>query len=119
MSSGERPIGAAKGKQSDTEALCQPPPPPSRSDHHEKQTKFNIGKIWSDHFWYTNFWVTDPPSSPPPPPHSPGLHGVGDEAWASALSRLGTGNPFWGAGRSALLRVQAGRRTRPLHSSGE
>ena len=27
MSSGERPIGAAKGKQSDTEALCRPPPP--------------------------------------------------------------------------------------------
>ena len=27
MCSGERPIGAAKGKQSDTEALCQPPPP--------------------------------------------------------------------------------------------
>ena len=27
MSSGERPIGAAKGKQSDTEALCQPPSP--------------------------------------------------------------------------------------------
>ena len=24
MSSGERPIGAAKGKQIDTEALCQP-----------------------------------------------------------------------------------------------
>ena len=30
MSSGERPIGAAKGKQSDTEALCQPPPPLSK-----------------------------------------------------------------------------------------
>ena len=28
MSTGERPIGASKGKQSDTEALCQPPPPP-------------------------------------------------------------------------------------------
>ena len=28
MSSGERPIGAAKGKKSDTEALCQIPPPP-------------------------------------------------------------------------------------------
>ena len=28
MSSGERPIGTAKGKQSKTEALCQPPPPP-------------------------------------------------------------------------------------------
>ena len=27
MSSGERPIGAAKGEQSDTEALCHPPPP--------------------------------------------------------------------------------------------
>ena len=27
MSSGERPIGAAKGKQLNTEALCQPPPP--------------------------------------------------------------------------------------------
>ena len=26
MSSGERPIGAAKGKQSDTEALCHPTP---------------------------------------------------------------------------------------------
>ena len=31
MSGGERPIGAAKGKQSDTEALCQPPPPSARA----------------------------------------------------------------------------------------
>ena len=29
MSSGERPIGAANGKQLDTEVLCQPPPLPS------------------------------------------------------------------------------------------
>ena len=29
MSGGERPIGAAKGKQPNTEALCQPPPPPA------------------------------------------------------------------------------------------
>ena len=28
MSNGERPIGAAKGKQPITEALCPPPPPP-------------------------------------------------------------------------------------------
>ena len=28
MCSGERPMGAAKGKQPNTEALCQPPPPP-------------------------------------------------------------------------------------------
>ena len=27
MSSDQRPIGAAKDKQSDTEALCRPPPP--------------------------------------------------------------------------------------------
>ena len=26
MSNGERPMGAAKGKRSDTEALCHPPP---------------------------------------------------------------------------------------------
>ena len=31
MCSGERPIGAAKGKQTKTMALCQPPPPPLRS----------------------------------------------------------------------------------------
>ena len=31
MSTGERPIGAAKGKQPNTEALCQPPPPPSNT----------------------------------------------------------------------------------------
>ena len=29
MSSGERPIGAANGKQTNTRASCQPPPPPS------------------------------------------------------------------------------------------
>ena len=29
MSSGERPIGAVKGKQSNTKASCQPPPPRS------------------------------------------------------------------------------------------
>ena len=27
MYNGERPLGTAKGKQPDTEALCQPPPP--------------------------------------------------------------------------------------------
>ena len=31
-SGGERPIGTAKGKQSDTEALCQPPPPTRAED---------------------------------------------------------------------------------------
>ena len=32
MSSGERPIGAAKGTQPDTKALCQAPPPLLRSN---------------------------------------------------------------------------------------
>ena len=33
MSSGERPMGAANGKQPNTEALCQPPPPFSGLPH--------------------------------------------------------------------------------------
>ena len=46
MSSGERPIGAAKGKQSDTEALCQPPPLQSPSPPRETVT--------SMFFWSTS-----------------------------------------------------------------
>ena len=43
MSSGERPIGAAKGKQSDTQALCQPPPPPPLpGDRHLAQKALEI-----------------------------------------------------------------------------
>ena len=42
MSGGERPIGAAKGKQSDTEALCQPPPP-------ESNTYFINVSRWNKH----------------------------------------------------------------------
>ena len=37
MSSGERPIGTAKGKQTDTEALCQPPPPPEQGRRVEQK----------------------------------------------------------------------------------
>ena len=33
MSTGERPIGAAKGKQPNTETLCQPPLPPCPPRH--------------------------------------------------------------------------------------
>ena len=36
MRSGERPIGAAKGKQTNTMALCQPPPPAARDALEEK-----------------------------------------------------------------------------------
>ena len=39
MSGGERPIGAAKGKQSDTEALCQPPRPPGVTEQWPARAK--------------------------------------------------------------------------------
>ena len=59
MSSGERPIGAAKGKQSDTEALCQTPPlrvshdpramqcgvPPQDSEAYGMLTTADVGHI--------------------------------------------------------------------------
>ena len=45
-SSGERPIGAAKGKQSDTEALCQPPPPPSVSNEWLVQRTLPFGPFF-------------------------------------------------------------------------
>ena len=40
MSSGERPISAAKGKQSDTEALCQPARPQDRPSPPSRPQKF-------------------------------------------------------------------------------
>ena len=57
MSSGERPIGAAKGKQSDTEALCQPPPPPPGRQGGVLGFRQGSG--------------THPPTPPPPPPLLP------------------------------------------------
>ena len=55
MSSGERPMGAAKGKQSDTEALCQPPPPPppalrwsrkTLKPTHRARRRVWVGIVW-------------------------------------------------------------------------
>ena len=46
MSSGERPIGAARGKQSDTEALCQPPPPPHTYTAHKARARTR--GMWPD-----------------------------------------------------------------------
>ena len=40
MSSGERPIGAAKGKQTNTMASCQPPPPPMGGITHLLHLRF-------------------------------------------------------------------------------
>ena len=46
MSGGERPIGTAKGKQSDTEALCQTPLPP---DDEMTITKCRPTKVQCSH----------------------------------------------------------------------
>ena len=54
MSSGERPIGAAKGKQPNTEALCPPPPPPPVPPPNRKKVRKG-----------------PPPQHPPPPPEGP------------------------------------------------
>ena len=48
MSSGERPIGAAKGKQSDTEALCQPPPPPVAQARACPSTQWALNRCFQD-----------------------------------------------------------------------
>ena len=67
MSSGERPLGATKGKQSDTEALCQPPhhPPPQPRP-----------------LWYISVVSGAEPSSK--------LHGLGEAfVWSLALAGAG------------------------------
>ena len=83
MSSGERPIGAAKGKQSDTEALCQPPPPFPQAGHmiQVMQMQGNAGASVLAHpssplpciplplpRMYSNGW---PRLGGPPPPTGP------------------------------------------------
>ena len=55
MSSGERPIGAAKGTQPNTAAFSPPPPRPKAWE----KTKVTIGKIWSGRLWYPIVWVPD------------------------------------------------------------
>ena len=70
MSSGERPIGAAKGKQPNTEALCRPPPPSFPTEGrtprgHIEHCSSETSAIPSS--------GTDIPISPPPPP-TPLLH---------------------------------------------
>ena len=51
-------------------AFAVPPPPPPAPDPKgasREKNEFIIGKIGSDHFWYTNVWVADRPPSPAPP----------------------------------------------------
>ena len=48
-------------------APLEPPPPPFQTKVTTgRKTEITIGKIWSGHFWYRNFWVPDAPFTPPP-----------------------------------------------------
>ena len=61
MSSGERPIGAARGKQTETEALCQTPLPPpmvvGRSN----------GRLRGHNTIHGGYLGFGPDTKPPPP----------------------------------------------------
>ena len=88
--SGERPIAAAEGQQSDTEALCQPPLPPpphpppcaggqGRRGHerkpcekafpHEKYPQM-ISASWRS-FWGMDVGIPPPPPAPSLTPCGP------------------------------------------------
>ena len=69
-SSGERPIGAAKGKQSDTKALCQPPPP-DQSDHRGNKRNLQSGQSCRAIVGAEIFGSQTP--SPPPAPSKDAL----------------------------------------------
>ena len=71
MCSGERPVGAAKGTQSDTEALCHPPPPR------------NPPRITG--------LAPPPPSGPPPPTPTPTVNN--EERPIVAFVDRGTASP--------------------------
>ena len=92
MSSGERPIGTAKGKQSDTEALCQPPnPPPSPPPPPQEDPCPGFGAtVWGGSQW-------DQFQRPPPPP-PPGRghayrHGRRDAQGSNIRTGMALGAP--------------------------
>ena len=60
MYNGERPIGAAKGKQPNTEALCHPPPPPQSVGEDEGYNRENLVRPFLVH----NRLGPRPPRSP-------------------------------------------------------
>ena len=64
MSSGEGPIGAAKGRQSDTAPLCQPPPPKTKVTIVRKHEIWNRENLMGPFLGHTLLG----PRPPPPPP---------------------------------------------------
>ena len=70
MSSGERPIGAAKGKQGNTEALCQPPPPPGGTVTSSPPVGGGRSRPWQGDYkggGVTNHWALCPRCAETPP----------------------------------------------------
>ena len=70
MSSGERPVGAAKGKQTNSKALCQPPPL-QRGNANKQISTFGSpppprGMIWKG--TQEQLWVFENRLTSPPPP---------------------------------------------------
>ena len=96
MSGGERPIGAAKGTQSDTEALCQTPPPLHRG-------RGPVALSWEDgrhsdaagHHRPSQSGAFMCALSPPPPGHVP-FWGGGVQVAASAADLCPRGTAFDG-----------------------
>ena len=109
MSSGERPIGAAKGKQTNTMALCQTPhpSPPFRDDRSSSPTALSVHPCPPNAF--------QPPVTAletflqPPFPSSPALTPLSPHGPVPSLSQV----PGEGGGR-----VQP-HRPRPLSIAGD
>ena len=58
-------VAATTGHEA-LDCCIQSPPPPTGAAVSVMSSGKTIGKIWSGHFWYTNFWVPDPhpPTTP-------------------------------------------------------
>ena len=65
LNAGSPPIGRGQPFIRTANDRGGPPPPPwtplTKVTIMGGKTKCTIGKIWLDIFWYSNFWVLDPP----------------------------------------------------------
>ena len=80
MSSGERPMGAAKGKQSDIEALCHPPLPPCPGP---RCVSFEVASLCEQAHRSAPDVLFGVRRTPPPPVPPPFLCAVFVVAWAA------------------------------------
>ena len=111
---GGRPLRAMEGGPNGLSVACcgggrghtpqekvgDPSPPQDQSDHRGGTTKFTIGKILSGHFWYTNFWVPDPPFPAPNTPSNATLAGMAPCSTAGVQCRVSECLACFGEGSS-------------------